>query len=53
MPPREEGGKRRFEALSPGGSLVLFADSKQERDEWCWTIQQAGEGAHVVLRILI
>lgn len=40
-PPREEGDERRFEVLSPGGSFVLFADSEQERDEWCSTIRQA------------
>ncbi|KAF9016975.1 hypothetical protein BDZ89DRAFT_1165968 [Hymenopellis radicata] len=40
-PPREAGEERRFEVLSPNGSFVIFADTEEERDEWCEAIRQA------------
>lgn len=39
--PREAGEERRFEVLSPEGSFVLYADTEDERNEWCSTIRQA------------
>ncbi|KAK0185060.1 hypothetical protein F5146DRAFT_1073287 [Armillaria mellea] len=39
--PREAGEERRFEVLSPRGSFVLYADTEDERNEWCSTIRQA------------